>query len=441
MPDGSSFETCPFCPRPLRVGGETCGLKSCTRRMCHRKVMHRAGKLQLHETRRKCDICLAAFTPVADNQITCGAKPCQLRRAARKRQQRKVVVAPTQLELPQVPEKSLDSWSLPAPAFGTHLPGGGLEIFISGLKCPLTLERTHALHGLLTNLLSTGHGQAPEFTMVPYGHGWGVYIPDEVNVALLAGRIFVGRRLFEDHVTIRFGYPIRLKAPPVSTVGPRRVVVDTITPVIIRSAGSTVARTVPDEPALQATLIQNLAKRLKLDVEAFPLRIITGCTLPSRSIPGGKLGQVAGWEGQVVVLTNATGEFLLRCAGAVLGLGGRTAFGYGRVRVSEYQERDGVCAGPWFVTPHAEQRFREITKASGTHHEVLASIIQACETAKFVKRCDSNVLLFKGPAPARLRFLVEDEATLGGKPVLRTILPSWDGHPVLKRRREQRQRY
>jgi hypothetical protein len=47
----------------------------------------------------------------------------------------------------------------------------------------------------------------------------------------------------------------------------------------------------------------------------------------------GKVGPVRGWSGSVVVETNAVGRWLLECAGRGLGLGGRTAFGFGRVRV------------------------------------------------------------------------------------------------------------
>jgi CRISPR/Cas system endoribonuclease Cas6 (RAMP superfamily) len=48
---------------------------------------------------------------------------------------------------------------------------------------------------------------------------------------------------------------------------------------------------------------------------------------------GGKLKAMRGWVGHMIVDCNAPAHWLLEVAARV-GLGGRTAFGFGRVRVS-----------------------------------------------------------------------------------------------------------
>lgn len=57
-------------------------------------------------------------------------------------------------------------------------------------------------------------------------------------------------------------------------------------------------------------------------------------THPEWTQMGGKYGATAGFTGHLIVECNAVTEWLLRCC-ETIGLGGKTAFGFGRVRVTD----------------------------------------------------------------------------------------------------------
>ncbi|GAC1577381.1 MAG: hypothetical protein NVS3B20_08750 [Polyangiales bacterium] len=50
---------------------------------------------------------------------------------------------------------------------------------------------------------------------------------------------------------------------------------------------------------------------------------------------GSKWGVVNGWRGSVVLECNAVAHWLIEAAARGPGLGGRTALGFGRIRVTE----------------------------------------------------------------------------------------------------------
>lgn len=331
-----------------------------------------------------------------------------------------------------------NEWLRGPPAYGTHLPGAGLTLSITPMRYAITLAHTRELHGLITHALDVGHlAHEPTFALLPWptGCGWAVYVANDAHVQRLQGRAFTGR-LFEREVTATFGHPVRIKTPTVERRGHRRVVIDTVTPVVIRSMGTTVARVRPTEQNLVSTLTATLASRLGLahtrdgvrhaglDRAAVPLEVVRDETFyePQRY---SKLGPVTGWEGRVVVDTNATGEWLLRCAAAGLGLGGRTAFGFGRVRVSTaVDEQPAPIAGPWFITPHALERYVAIVGSTGSRESDLARLGHECGRAHHVKATRDDCHLWRGPKPRRLRFIVGPGE--GEKLALVTVLPACD---------------
>jgi len=77
-----------------------------------------------------------------------------------------------------------------------------------------------------------------------------------------------------------------------------------------------------------------LPDRLGTSVCNAELRLVERHT-EARHVPiGGKYGTVSGWVGYVILDCNAPAYWLLKAA-ETLGLGGRTAFGFGRIKVTE----------------------------------------------------------------------------------------------------------
>lgn len=88
-------------------------------------------------------------------------------------------------------------------------------------------------------------------------------------------------------------------------------------------------------PNLLSTLCAWLPRRLGLQLGADDARleIVENETRAAHLTLGGKYGTVSGFDGWMVVECNAVGEWLLRVA-ETMGLGGRVAFGLGRIVVS-----------------------------------------------------------------------------------------------------------
>ena len=112
-----------------------------------------------------------------------------------------------------------------------------------------------------------------------------------------------------------------------------------MTPVCVRShrlTGEAVYHTHPTAESLTSALVQYFPARLGLSVphDSLRLELVSHETEPAHLPVGGKYGVVHGWEGRAVVEANAVGRWLLHCA-ALVGLGGRTAFGMGRVGVRD----------------------------------------------------------------------------------------------------------
>lgn len=87
------------------------------------------------------------------------------------------------------------------------------------------------------------------------------------------------------------------------------------------------------------------------------------------------------------------------------------------------------AAGLWFVTPHAVERYRERVKHARrlSYEQALAELIRASHTAKFKGTREGGAMLFRGPKPLRLRFVVQPPPEPGALPQFITILPLFSG--------------
>jgi len=136
---------------------------------------------------------------------------------------------------------------------------------------------------------------------------------------------------------VGFGACWRPRYPRVSKRGHRKLRIDALTPVVIQSTGRATLRIQPTQTSLTAALATELPERVGVDSfdrDSLMLKVISHDSRKEVVDMGGKYGLISGWVGHVVVDTNAVGEFLLRCAANGPGLGGRTAFGFGRIVVS-----------------------------------------------------------------------------------------------------------
>lgn len=426
---GSACVVCCRLYVPLRSNQVTCGAVPCIRaRGRAAEIAKRAGT---PPGDAECAVCGVSFRQRTRRNILCGSPEC-----ARKRDRIRHSCSPDRVQKNRErcarwyagkAKAERSPWLIGAPIVGTHLPGGGLEVQIDGLRRMIEHRHASALHGLITACLDRGHEKtAPLFTLTPWptGCGWGVYLWSAEDAALLAGREFSGR-IFDTEVKVRFSPLRRLRTPVVSKRGKRRLVLDTVTPVTITSYGKRVLRSTPTGESLRGTLSPAWRKLVGVECadEDVCVEVLSHSTELERVPLGKKLREVPGWSGRVVVECNAVGEWLLRTA-ALVGLGGRLGYGFGRVRVREaidVPDLDaGVARGAWFVTPHAVDRLLERGGRGGSREDALAELIDESRQAKFVRKLESGAELWVGPRPRRMRYVVGNGD--GSKPVLVTVL-------------------
>ena len=239
------------------------------------------------------------------------------------------------------PVKRPNAWLRGAPPYHEHLPGGGFAFTITpALRWPLEVRNARLLHGLWTELSGIPHADTmPMFTLIPTATGrtqWSVWLSDEAVARRLAGRAWPGR-IADQSVMVACGQLARPRAPKIAKRGHQRIRIDCLTPVLIRSMGSTVCRVDPTAGNLLSTLAAWLPRRLGLEIGADALRLkITDKRTETVQVDlGGKFGRVRGFQGWLELEVNAPARWLLEVAGRGLGLGGRTAFGFGRIKVSD----------------------------------------------------------------------------------------------------------
>lgn len=227
-----------------------------------------------------------------------------------------------------------------APPYVGHLPGGACLIDLQpDPRWPIELRNTRALHGVLTGLVGKNHvDHRPAWALRPSlesPSGWAVHWIDPDALAL-AGRVHEVS-IFNELRALYLSDARPVASPVVTHRGRRRLQVDTLTPVCSQTMGRTVSRLEPTAPQI-ITALRMLPPRIGLSVpdEDLVLELVERQYEAERVDCGGKYGAVRGWVGRLVVETNATGEWLLRAA-ETLGLGGRTAFGFGCIAVKEIE--------------------------------------------------------------------------------------------------------
>lgn len=236
--------------------------------------------------------------------------------------------------------RRMQPWLSGAPPYSAHLPGGATAISMSPVpQWPIELRNTRALHGAITSILDEPHERWPKWALIPWQRSWAVYWLTPSGAALaLSEREGV---LFDRPTRFRFGPLVRFRTPTVEKRGRHRVRIDTVTPIVWTDNGRTTPVTCPTATNVANSLSTEFARRLApsdLWYEWVRARVrvnlLERATQPAHVPIGGKYGTVSGWQGSLVLEVNATARWLLLVAER-MGLGSRTAFGFGRVRVSE----------------------------------------------------------------------------------------------------------
>jgi hypothetical protein len=285
------------------------------------------------ETICRCRICQAPFLPLSSTMETCGKKECHVALVRQKShewaaQHRNV-------------HKS-NPWLLGPPVYGPYLPGGGCILRASPRpRWPLEHRNVRLLHGMVTTISGVTHvPMDPAFALIPWTcrFGWAVFFWEDALARRMAGHTF-DARIAEQQTAVTFSPLWRLKAPTIAKRGRRKLRIDALTPVCCRSMGGTVQHTIPTAGAILSSLTLRLPTRLGLERYGFSaanvrLELIERKHQIGSVFIGDKYGLVRGWAGHVIVETNAIGHWLLKACETV-GLGSRTAFGFGRIRVSE----------------------------------------------------------------------------------------------------------
>ena len=230
-------------------------------------------------------------------------------------------------------------WSLGAPAPWTHIPGGACAISVTPHpKWPIELRNTRGLHGAISTILGelgeAHHTHFPLFALIPWKSGWAVHWNTEGGARLTGGTFEAA--LFDRPTRFHFGPLVRLRAPTGIRRARQRVRLDTVTPAIIRNDGGAVPCTRPTALSIVSALTGSYQWRLgikHLRAEDLCVELVDAATSPSRTPLGGKYGDVPGWDGSVTLDVNAPARWLLEVASRI-GFGGRTAFGFGRIRVT-----------------------------------------------------------------------------------------------------------
>lgn len=312
------------------------------------------------ESEERCSICAVQFIGTREGQVTCAERECRL--AHQRASWRARRTDPEFVRRERARNRAYDvahrrsmnakPWLLGQPPHGVYLPGGGCELYVDPLpKWPVAHRNIRALHGAMSAILGEATGEAhdpggegrsrwPNFSLVPWPRGslgWGVYWRTAPGAAL-AGHTFQGV-LFDRPTTFRFGPLVRVRSPKIARRGHQRIIVDAVTPVCVTTMGRTVWHLRPTTTILHSALTNTLPGRVGLPLDFDPstacLDVITDATRVERVEVGSKFGVAKGWVGQVVVEVNAVARWLIEAAARGPGLGSRTGFGFGRIRVSE----------------------------------------------------------------------------------------------------------
>lgn len=452
LPEG--HVACPGCGVgfPDRRGRVTCGARACQRQ---KERAARGTVAQGDIPERQCAACEKSFQPLNRLQVTCGEKRCKNRRAEQRRVGRErartpasaataafVTEAPKEPEVRTMMQPEIDEslWFEPPPDLGAkHLPGAALPIAFAPFR-RASLREASIIHALVTRSLG-GHQAAPverDFALICSDlapSGWGVYVSSDEAVSLLRREArtfpFVNRP-----VTVTFGAPVRLRVPAAvgASDGASLVRVDTVTPVVVRSTAKgplSIRKTYTKATSRCVWVcLTAVAKRLGIDVdpERIAVEVVEVQTDHQVARVGKKLdghGRLESWDGWFVARVNPLARWLLDVA-ALTGFGGRTAYGFGRIRVrgtTVAEEHGGEApeVQDELLGPVAIRRAAEIWGV--TEEVATARLMECCSRATFVGEAREGTELWQG---GDLTFVVLKGPL--GVPYVSTI--AWAGEPV-----------
>jgi len=218
------------------------------------------------------------------------------------------------------------------------LPGGAMAITMSP-DVEIAHEAISGLHGLVTALTGVPHDpKTPVFSLFnpPGTSGWACYIASDELAKQMAKSERNGH-IWGHEVAVRFGPLFRFRCPPTPEPRAHDIRVDTISPLVIRaSLRNGQHRTYTDLQAsnLVSTLGAWTPRRILADGFSGNLSIVLlgkQTNVVTQPI-GGTRNPVLSVTGSFWLRVNAPTLWLLRVAERI-GLGGRTAFGFGRIRI------------------------------------------------------------------------------------------------------------
>lgn len=247
-----------------------------------------------------------------------------------------------------------DAWQHPSPDAPTHLcTAVQLSVLTREGKPSRRIHDEYGLrllHGVLHRSLEVGHRlHANAFALtIRRGTVWLVTTDADVLSRLrsLQRVLFSGDR---DEYQVIVGARSKMRAPPPRDAGQWRARVVIERPLVL-TRGSLLngreSKRLRDAPEGLESQLERICIRLGLPVPPIVCRVLHADVervLDSDGVDGVRVGghiqletpgRVAALVGVLDVECNAAGRWLLDCA-ALVGLGGKTAFGFGRVRVED----------------------------------------------------------------------------------------------------------
>lgn len=232
----------------------------------------------------------------------------------------------------------LSPWLASSPALASRAFGAAMELTSTGERYQLRDARLW--HGVATALTRDPHAPTPPFSAWPGVRCWWLWTRSAGAITHLSGRRIMQRLGRREHAVVTVGAARPCVLPPPRAAGVYRVTILADTPVAVRCYGGSVVRSRPDDLSLASTLAQALAPRVierPLRTEDVAVRVLRDETTPMRSRGAPtegprRMAHQDGWVGLVEVEASGLAAWLIECA-VLTGLGGRTAFGLGRVRV------------------------------------------------------------------------------------------------------------
>lgn len=206
----------------------------------------------------------------------------------------------------------------------------------------ITLRHTRLLHGALSRATGLSHEtMRGRWSLVPCDAGcrWGVFLYPDVDPALVTSAPLAVHYAGERATLSATGPRVHIRPPAALPPGRYRVTMETITPASWAREGKTVAVLAPTA-ATGLSSCETIARKILVSHVGAHVESAEHDVREERVYVGGHIsrgtqrrGSVIAVVGTITFVCNAPAAWLLRCA-EYTGIGGTTAFGFGRVRVA-----------------------------------------------------------------------------------------------------------